>query len=264
MPFGLTNAPSTFQVFIQDTLRAYLNIFCVVYLDDILIFLHSQDKHEAHIKLILDRLQGARLFANPEKCKFNCSKVEYLGYLIGRDGIKMVPSKLNTIRNWPKPWNVKDIQSFLGFANFYRRFIDHYSTIAHLLTELTKKDVPFVFSDAACAAFNGLKNTLTSKPVLQHYGPSRPCTVTTDTSDFGVAAVMQQPNDTGELQPVAFFLRKLTPAEINYKVYNKELLAVVEAFRNMRAWVLGTAQPVSVISNHKNLEYFMTSCVLNC
>ena len=119
MPFGLTNAPATFQAFIQDTLRDYLDVFCVVYLDDILIFSRSQSDHDAHVKKVLDRLRDAKLFVNAEKCEFDKSQVAYLGYLLGADGIRMDPKKLETVANWPEPSPVKDIQSFLGFTNFY-------------------------------------------------------------------------------------------------------------------------------------------------
>ena len=118
-PYGLTNAPAAFQAFIQDTLRDFLDIFCIVYLDDILIFSHSWTEHDIHVAKILDWLHDAQLCANPAKCEFDKSEVEYLGYIIGADGIRMNPKKLETITSWPVPTNVKEVQSFLGFANFY-------------------------------------------------------------------------------------------------------------------------------------------------
>lgn len=263
MPMGLTNAPATFQAFIQDTLRDYLDVFCVVYLDDILVFSRSQDDHDAHVKKVLDRLRDAHLFANAEKCEFDKSQVSYLGYLLGADGIRMDPKKLDTVASWPEPTSVKDIQSFLGFTNFYRRFVDNYARIVVPLNALTRKDTPFDFSPACRDAFVALKKALLSYPVLRHYDASRPCTLSTDASDFAISGVLQQPDDDGRLHPVGYFSRKLTPAEINYEVYDKELLAVVESFRDMRAWLHGTTQPVSVVSDHKNLEYFMSSRVLN-
>jgi hypothetical protein len=263
MPFGLTNAPSTFQAFIQDTLRDYLDIFCVVYLDDILIFSRSQTEHDEHVKKVLDRLQSARLFANPNKCVFDAQEIDYLGYVIGAEGIRMSPKKLDTIRDWPEPRSVKDVQSFLGFANFYRRFVHRYSQIAVPLTSLCKKDTPFIFNEQARSAFTQLKHALLSYPTLHHFNPKLPCTLATDASDFALAAVLMQPDNSGSLHPVAYYSRKFTPAEINYEVYDKELLAVIEAFRDMRAWLLGASHPISVISDHKNLEYFMSTRVLN-
>ncbi|GJE99152.1 polyprotein [Phanerochaete sordida] len=263
MPFGLSNAPATFQAFIQDTLRDYLDVFCVVYLDDILIFSRTQEEHDQHVMKVLDRLKSAQLYANAEKCEFDRSEVTYLGYLLGADGIRMDPKKLDTVASWPEPQNVKDVQSFLGFTNFYRRFVDNYARIVLPLNTLTRKDTPFSFSSACRDAFNALKKALLSYPVLRHFDAARPCTLCTDASDFAISGVLQQPDDLGLLHPVGYYSRKLTPAEINYEVYDKELLAVVESFRDMRAWLHGSTPPVSVISDHKNLEYFMSSRVLN-
>jgi RNase H-like domain found in reverse transcriptase/Reverse transcriptase (RNA-dependent DNA polymerase)/Integrase zinc binding domain len=263
MPFGLTNAPSVFQAFIQDTLRGYVDVFCVVYLDDILIFSKTQEEHDAHVKAVLDWLKDARLFANPKKCEFDKTEVEYLGYLIGADGIKMNPKKLATISEWPVPRSLHDVQVFLGFCNFYRRFISHYASIALPLNRLTRKNTPFNWSSKEQSAFESLKRSFTSYPILRHYDPLKPATLSTDASDFAISGVLQQPDDQGTLHPVAYYSRKFTPAEINYEIHDKELLAVVDSFRDMRAWLMGTAQPILVICDHRNLQYFMSSHVLN-
>lgn len=157
MPFGLTNTPSTFQALIQDTLRDYLDIFCIVYLDNILIFSRSQAEHDIHVQQVLERLKGANLFANAQKCEFDKPEVTYLGYRIGADGICMDPKKLETISDWPEPRSVRDIQSFLGFTNFYRRYIDHYARIVLPLNRLTRKDIIFEFTDECRSAFTRLK-----------------------------------------------------------------------------------------------------------
>ena len=262
-PYGLTNAPAAFQAFIQDTLRDFLDIFCVVYLDDILIFSRSQEEHNIHVGKVLDRLRDTQLCANPAKCEFDKSEVEYLGYIISADGVKMNPKKLDTITNWPAPTNVKELQSFLGFTNFYRRFIDSYSGITLPLTALTHKGTNFDFSVEARQAFESLKQHFLTAPILRHFDSTLPCTLCTDASDFALSAVLQQPDDEGTLHPVAFYSRKLTPSEINYEVHDKELLAIVAAFREMRAWLLGSPHPISVITDHNNLKYFMSSQILN-
>ncbi|KAF5372651.1 hypothetical protein D9615_009824 [Tricholomella constricta] len=263
MPFGLTNAPATFQAFIQDTLRDYIGVFCVVYLDDILIFSRNQEEHDHQVKLVLDRLRQARLFANAKKCEFDKTEVEYLGFLIGADGIKMNPKKLATIAEWPTPRNRRDIQSFLGFTNFYRRFVDHYAKIALPLNKLTHKNIPFDFTDSARSSFEQLKRAFTSYPVLRHFDPSKPSTLATDASDFALSGILQQPDESNRLHPVAYYSRKLSPAEINYDIHDKELLAIVDSFRDMRPWLMGTSVPISVVCDHKNLEYFMSSRLLN-
>lgn len=175
----------------------------------------------------------------------------------------MNPKKLDTITSWPTPANVKNIQQFLGFTNFYRRFIDDYSKITLPLTALTRKDTPFDWSSSAQLAFDTLKQKFSSSPVLHYFDPSLPCTLATDGSDFAISGILQQPDANGDLHPVAFYSRKLSPAEINYEVHDKELLAVVESFRDMRAWLLGSPFPIAVITDHKNLQYFMSAQILN-
>lgn len=269
MPFGLTNAPANFQAFIQDTLRDLLDICCVVYLDDILIFSRNAEEHQQHVRAVLERLRKAKLFANLDKCEFSQTEVEYLGFLLSADGLRMHPEKLSTISDWRAPRSVKEIQSFLGFTNFYRRFIDHYAETVIPLNRLTHKNVhpdpraAFTLPDDALAAFEKLKTAFLTGPVLRHFDFERACTVVTDASDFALAAILHQPDDNGDLHPVAFYSRKFSPAEINYDVYDKELLGVVEAFREWRHWLIGTQEPIQVCCDHKNLEYFMDSRVLN-
>ncbi|GBE80968.1 Transposon Tf2-12 polyprotein [Sparassis crispa] len=265
MPFGLTNAPSTFQAFIQDTLRDLLDVVCVVYIDDILIFSRTQEEHDRHVQLVLEHLHNAGLYANTKKCEFDKSEVEFLGYLLGADGIKMHLRKLETIADWPCLCSVKDVQSFLGFTNFYRRFIDGYAHIVLPLNSLTRENRPdpFIFGPDTIAAFEKLKRVFTSSPLLRHFNPALPSTLSTDASDFAISGILHQPDPQVFLHPVAYYSRKLSSSEINYEIYDKELLAIVDSLRDMQAWLIGTPVPIAVVSDHKNLEYFMTSRILN-
>jgi hypothetical protein len=263
MPFGLTNAPATFQNLMNDVLRDFLDDFAVVYLDDILIFSRSLDEHKRHVRLVLERLRDNGLFAKPEKCSFHQREVEYLGYLVSASGVKMDPKKVSSVVDWPEPSSVRDLQIFLGFANFYRRFIRGFSKVAAPLTRLFKKDHPFVFDGPARQAFCQLKYAFTTAPVLAHFQPDRPSTIETDASDFAIAAVLSQPDADGVLHPVAFHSRKLTAAELNYEIYDKEMLAIIVAVREWRAYLEGAAHPFIVYTDHRNLEYFTTTKVLN-
>jgi len=143
MPFGLTNGPADFQRFINETLAPFLNHFTSAYLDDILIYSDTMDEHTRHVHRVLERLTDACLHLKPEKCEFHKTEVKYLGLIIGVDGIKMDPSKVETVKAWPPPENLRDVQVFLGFANFYRRFIKGYSKVVEPLTQLTRKGQPF-------------------------------------------------------------------------------------------------------------------------
>lgn len=143
MPFGLTNAPTAFQRFINDILKDLLDVCVIVYLDDVLIFSDNPEQRKENVQEVFRRLCKHGLFVNPSKCFFNVETVEYLGFILSPKGIEMDVAKVETILDWPEPRKVKDIQSFLGFCNFYRRFIYNYSDIVVPLTRLTRKDTPW-------------------------------------------------------------------------------------------------------------------------
>ena len=166
MPFGLTNAPAVFQHMANDIFRDFLDIFGIVYLDDILIYSKTQEEHEIHIREVLQRLREYGLYAKLEKCSFDQCQVEFLGYIVSSNGIAMDPSKVQTIMDWQTPQSVRDVQCFLGFANFYRKFIKDYSKMVLPLTQLTQKNRPFVWSIETNSAFEGLKQVFTFVPIF--------------------------------------------------------------------------------------------------
>lgn len=259
MPFGLMNAPGTFQAFVNDILRDFLDDFCVVYLDDILIYSDTQEEHDAHVSKILAKLQEAGISLNLEKCEFDKSSVGFLGFIVGVDGISMDPAKVAAVLDWHTPKSAHDIQVFLGLSNFYRRFVKNYSKIAKPLTSLLRKNTKFIWSRAAQKAFDDLKSALSSGPVLRHYDPKKPCVIEADASDFALGIVCSQYDDEGRLHPIAFYSRTLLPAEMNYQIYDKELLAIVEAFKQWRHYLEFSSEPTEVLTDHKNLEYFTTT-----
>ena len=261
MPFGLTNAPSAFQRFMNDIFSDLLDVHVIIYLDDILIYSDNPADHKKHVRKVLRRLRASGLFARPDKCHFSSDTIEYLGFVLSKDGLKMDPSKVQTIQDWLEPRKVKDIQSFLGFANFYRRFISDYSDIVVPLTRLTCKGIPWNFSDAARTAFETLKSTFTSAPILTHWIPDKPLIVETNASDYALGAMQ---TDSGEVHPVAFHSRTFTAPELNYDTHDKELLAIFEAFHVWRHYLEGSGIPIDVVTDHKNLEYFSTTKVLTC
>ena len=259
MPFGLCNAPASFQAFVNDTLREYLDTFLVVYLDDILVFFKSEEEHTTHVKMVLKKLEQANLSLKLEKCDFDVSSVQFLGFTIGQSTIAMDEDKIAAIREWSAPKNVHDIQVFLGFSNFYRRFIKDYSKRCVALTALLKKNVPFVWSEAADVAFNAIKNAISSSPILRHYNPKLPCIIETDASDYALGAVCSQSDPDNVLHPIAFYSRKLLPAEINYQIYDKELLAIIAAFKHWRHYLEFSQESTVVITDHLNLKYFSST-----
>ena len=174
----------------------------------------------------------------------------------------MDSAKVKTILEWKPPRNVKDVQVFLGFANFYRKFIKGYSKITEPLTRLLRKDTKFLWSEKTQSAFDTLKTAFTSAPILTHFNPERPIILETDASDYALAGILSHPDSHGNLQPIAFYSRKFNDAELNYEIYDKELLAIIQCLKEWRAYCEGSLQKITIYSDHKNLEYFSTSKVL--
>lgn len=259
MPFGLMNAPGTFQAFVNDVLRDYLDDFVVVYLDDILIYSDTLEEHTEHVKRALQKLEAAGICLKLEKCAFDQQKVSFLGFVISTEGISMDPSKVSAIQEWSTPKSAFDIQVFLGLANFYRRFVQNYSKIATPLTALLKKNAKFIWSKSAQSAFDELKLRLMSGPILRHFDPTKACVIEADASDYALGAVCSQYDDAGLLHPVAFYSRKLLPAEMNYQIYDKELLAIICALKHWRHYLEFSTSTTEVLTDHRNLEYFTTT-----
>lgn len=263
MPFGLANAPAKFQDFMNTVLQGYLDEFCTVYLDDILIYSKNEKEHINQVRKVMKRLEEHNLRLRPEKCEFHQEEVEFLGSRISARGITMDPEKVRAIQEWETPGTVKDLQSFLGFANFYRRFIQGYSKITAPLTELTKKEQKYQWTPAAQEAFNELKRQFTTAPILATFDPEKKIIVETDASDRAIGACISQPDEQGRYHPIAFHSRKFTGPELNYDIHDKELLAIIEAFKSWKVYLMGPAHTVEVYTDHKNLLYFTTTKDLN-
>src|SRR6266581_3673885 len=188
--------------------------------------------------------------------------MEYLGYILSPSGLAMSSEKVKAIQDWPKPHKVKDIQSFLSFANFYRCFIHEYSAIVIPLTCLTWKGIPWVFSDDCHSAFQHLKAAFTSTLILTHWVPDALIIMETDASDYAISGIISIRCADEEIWPVAFRSQTLTMPELNYDTHNKELLAIFEAFRSWRHYLEGSGNPVDIVTDHKNLEYFCMTKLL--
>ncbi|MBW0565854.1 hypothetical protein O181_105569 [Austropuccinia psidii MF-1] len=175
----------------------------------------------------------------------------------------MDQAKVQQILNWPPPRNLKALQSFLGFANFYRRFIKNYSKRICSLTSFLKKDSHFPLNEEALRQFHQLKEAFTIAPILSHFDPSLPTIVETDASDYALGAVLSQIYDSGK-HPIAFYGRKLLPAELNYQIHDKELLGIDWALKCWRAFLLCLSSSFEVLTNHSSLQYLMSSKIYTC
>ena len=265
MPFGLTNAPAVFQALVNDVLRDMLNKFVFVYLDDILVFSRSRKEHVQHVRQVLQRLLQNQLYVKAEKCEFHKERISFLGYVLTAGSVRMEASKIKGVTDWPQPTTLKELQRFLGFANFYRRFIRNYSAVTAPLHVLTSGPASkFHWTPVAERTFGELKRRFTTAPILTHPDPTLPFVVEVDASETGVGAVLSQcsPQDQ-KLHPCAFFSSGLDPAERNYDVGNRELLAVVLALGEWRHWLEGSAHPFLIWTDHKNLTYIRAARRLN-
>src|SRR6202161_2021483 len=212
----------------------------------------------------MEILQKYGLSLKLEKCKFEKTSVEYLGVVVSHNSVKMDPAKVAGVSEWLTPSNKKEVQSFLGFINFYRRFIEGFSHIAWPLYDLTKADSAFQWSSEEKSAFDMLRDRITSAPILSLPDNSRPYSVEADSSDFATRAVLSQDNpEDGKWHPVAFLSKSLSPVERNYEIHDKEMLAIVRALEEWRHFVEGAEHQFEIWTDHKNLEYFMTSKKLN-
>ncbi|KAK3506886.1 hypothetical protein QTP70_030924 [Hemibagrus guttatus] len=230
MPYGLVNALSIFQDFMHEVLREFLHKSVLVYIDDILIYSRSIADHRQHITEVLQRLRDYHLFLKAEKCTFHQPSVQFLGYYIDCSGICMDERKVTAVKDWPIPTSPKSLS----------------------------------WTPAATQAFDTFKTAFTTTPLLAHPDPDLPFVVEVDASTTAVGAVLsQQQGNPRKLLPCTFYSRKLNPAEVNYDIGNRKLLAIELALEEWRPWLEGAKHPFMVLTDHKNLEYLRDAKILN-
>ena len=261
MPFGLTNAPSIFQTLMNDLFRENLNKFMCIYLDDILLFSKTVEEHFAHLTWVLDTLREAGFKACRVKCDFFRKELKFLGHIVSAQGVAPDPAKVQTIVDWPVPENRFDVRRFLGLANYFRRFIQHYARIAAPLTDLLRDITPAdnrqsvrykrgnlsdsvvsqlresfapLWTDKCQTAFESLKRALQTAPVMCSPDYSQPFTVVCDACAVSIGGILLQAG-----HPVAYFSRKLKSAELRYSASDREMLAVVACLREWRCYLEG-------------------------
>jgi hypothetical protein len=251
LPFGLTNAPSSFQRCMQKVFQGYIGQFVLVYLDDILVYSRSAADHAKHLRLVLERLRQWKLYAKLKKCSFNQPETEFLGHVVGRNGIRPDPKKVAAVQDWPVPTDIHQLRSFLGLTNYFRRFIQGYASLTRPLVELTRATVPYAWGEAQQRAFEQVKFCLLSAPVLVMPDWSKPFTVTCDASGFASGAVLMQDG-----HPVAYASRKFNEAEVRKSPYERELLAAYQALLDWRCYLDGSQ--FTIVSDHNPLKYLQS------
>jgi hypothetical protein len=192
MSFGLTNAPAYFMYMINKAFMKYLDKFIVVFIDDILVYSRNEEEHEGHLRLVLQKLRDHKLYAKLSKCEFWLKQVAFLGHVVSKGGISVDPSKVQDVLSWKTPTSVSDIQSFLGLAEYYRRFFEGFSTISKPMTELLEKDKQFNWTPTCESSFQELKKRLTTAPVLVMSNMKKPFSIYCDASGLGLGCVLMQ------------------------------------------------------------------------
>ena len=226
------------------------------YMDDIMPHGETREECRRNTIRVLKKLSKHGLGLNPEKCEFEQEEVDFLGFVVGHGKISMDPVKVEGLSKWPTPKTLKELRSFLGFGNFYRRFIKGYSGIASPLHALQGKDVPFVWTKECDDAFETLKTRFTSYPVLLMPDPTRPFQIEADASKYASGAVLTQLDETGARHPISFYSKTFSDAERNYQIYDRELLAILRALQEWRHFIQGSPFTTVVLSDHQNLTYW--------
>ena len=258
MPFGLRNAAQTFQCFIDQVLRGLH--FCYAYIDDLLITSSNPEEHKHHLRLVLERLNEHGIIINPAKCVFGVDHLEFLGHQVDSQGIRPLEEKVQVIHDFPQPTTQHKLHEFLGLINFYHRFIPGCTDLLHPLNALLSssnngpKSLPW--SDEAIAAFTAAKEALAKATLLSHPKPEAPTNIVTDASDIAIGAVLQQQIEN-QWCPIAYFSRKLKPAETRYSTFDHELLAIYLAIKHFHHFVEG--RTFHVLTDHKPLVFALST-----
>jgi hypothetical protein len=263
LPFGLSNAPPSYQTWMNGVLKDCIDKFALVYLDDCCIYSSNLEDHIKHVRHVLSIFEKEGLIINLKKCEFGKRELEFLGYKVSAKGILPSSSKIKAIQDWPKPTNVQEVRQFVGLAQHYRRFCPSFSSIAAPLTELTHgngaKKRAIVWNADCETSFKAIKQMLTTPPLLKLPNMSQPYRIETDSSDFGVGAVLlQQDSSTSTWLPIAYESKKLSKAEQKLPAQERELIAIIHALRTWRCFIDGCQGGYTVYSDHKPLIYFQS------
>ncbi len=265
LSFELCNESITYQHYMNDVFFDYLNDFVSTYINDILIYNNFKREHVKHVKKVLQRLRDADLQVDIDKCEFFVHEIKYLDLIVDRNEIRMNSKKIETILQWTTSQNLKQVQRFLKFCNFYKRFIRNFAKIVKSLIKLTRKNVLFTWNETCKQTFELLKRTIIKALILTHFDLKKQIYIKNDSFDFVFAEVLSQMKEDDELHSVTFFSKNLASIECNYEIYDKELLTIVRCFEQWKLELLFIESDVSIkmLTNHKNLKYFMITKQLN-
>jgi len=257
LSFKLINDSVSFQQYMNDILWDFLNDFCQVYLDDILIYSKTQREHWQHVKMILNCLREADLQVDIWKCEFDVEETVFLKVIVSEQDLRMNFIKVKVIVNWTTLINLKEVQSFVRFVNFYRRFIKNFSKLVKSFTQLTGKNTSFVWNKVCVQAFDDLKKQISSISVLRHFDSKWQTILKIDVFDYVKDEILSQYDDENVLHSVAFYSKSMFLAECNYHIYDKKLLIIIQCFEHWRLKLECTKLLIQMFINHQTLKIFM-------
>ncbi len=232
MSFKLINDSTFYQHYMNDMLFDYLHQFCQIYLDDIIIYSKTLKKHKWHVWLVLHRLQETDLQMNINKCKFHVQKIFFLRLLLFIEELKMNLRKVQAVVEWSISTNLTQMQFFVDFCNFYRRFIKNFSKIVHSLIQLTQKEMLFEWDQACQTICDHMKKRMTEVFILRHFDQNRKTILEIDSFNYVNDDILSQYDDEETLHSMIYYSKNLSLAECNYKIYDKKLLAIIQAFKH--------------------------------
>ncbi len=257
LSFKLTNESIFFQQYMNDVLWDFLNDFCQVYLNDILIYSKMRKKHRDHVKLVLSRLHKAELQMNIWKCEFNVEEIVFLKVIVSKLNLRMNFSKVTVIVSWITSINLKEIQNFVKFVNFYHCFIKNFSKLVKSFTQLTRKNMFFVWNEICVQVFDNLKKQVSLISVLRHFNLKRQAILKIDALNYVKDKILSQYDDERVLHSMIFYSKSMILAEINYHIYDKKLLIIIRCFEHWRLELKCTELLIWMFIDHQTLKIFM-------
>ena len=264
MFFGLTNSPATFQVMMNDLLRdLVVEEKVAVFIDDVMVVTETEEGHNKIVEEVLRRLEENDLFVKPEKCMWKIREVGFLGVIIGEDRVRIEKEKVQGVIEWPVPRSIKDVQKFLGLANYYRRFVKDFAKIAKPLHKMMRKENKWSWGERQQKAFEELKERFMTEPVLVTPDLDKEMRVEVNVSDFAMGGVLSMKCEDKRWRPVVYISKSLNKAERNYEIHDKEILAIIQCLEAWRHFLEGAKDCFEIWTDYKNLEYFMKAQKLN-
>ena len=261
MPFGLCNAPGVFQRLMNKVLAPYIGRSTMVYLDDIVIYSHTEEEHDQHLREVFEALRAYGLKVKPSKCQFRIPELKLLGHIVTPAGIRTDPDKVSAIRDMAPPHDVKGVRSFLGMTGYYRQYIPDYARVAQPLVQLTKKHSHFTWTADQQHAWESLRDLLVSTQVMAYPQVGRPYTLYTDACDYAVGAILVQEDEHGVERPIQYISKQLSGAQLKWATIEKEAFAVVHALTKLRPYLYDAS--FTIYTDHKPLKALFVSEIKN-